>query len=102
MTAPIPFKEATLTAANPSVDMINTRGSIEIAGTFDSGTVSQSLTGGATTIATFTVDSTVFTQANYLTFGITGGLGSESVTIRWYPDIINIDNAESNRLRRIS
>lgn len=89
------FKEETLTAANPSVNMVNTAGSIEIAGTFDSGTVTQSLTGGSTTIDTFTVDSTIFTKANQLTFAITGGLGSESVTVRWYDDCTDSDTVKT-------
>lgn len=77
---------ATLTAANPSVNLENNAGSIEIAGTFDGGTVTQNLTGGSIAIDTFTVAESFFTNANKLTFGITGGSGSESVTIRWYGD----------------
>jgi len=85
-------KEATLTAASPSVNMVNPAGSIEISGTFAGGTVTQNLTGGSTTIASFTVASTFHTQASQLTFGITGGSGTESVTVRWYPDAINADD----------
>ena len=77
---------ATLTAANPSVNLENNAGSVEVAGTFDSGTVTQSLTGGSIAIDTFTAAETFFTNANKLTFAIAGGLGSESVTIRWYGD----------------
>ena len=77
---------ATLTAANPSVNLENNAGSVEIAGTFDSGTVTQSLTGGSIAIDSWTSAETIYTNANKLTFAITGGSGSESVTIRWYGD----------------
>lgn len=80
------YFEATLTAANPSENMINTAGSIEISGTFDSGTVSQNLTGGSVAIDTFTAAESFFTNASTLTFGITGGSGSESVTVKWWKD----------------
>lgn len=82
----MPLVTATLTAANPSVNLSNSAGSIEIAGTFDSGTVTQNLTGGSIAVDTFTAAETFFTNANRLTFAITGGSGSESVTIRWYDD----------------
>ena len=80
------FLEITLTAANPSESMNNVAGSIEVAGTFDSGTVTQNLTGGSVAVDTFTAAETVYTNASALTFGITGGLGSESVTVRWWKD----------------
>ena len=82
----MPLVTATLTAANPSVNMSNSAGSVEIAGTFDSGTVTQNLTGGSIAVALFTSAETFFTRANRLTFSITGGAGSEAVTIRWYDD----------------
>ena len=59
---------ATLTAANPSVNLENNAGSVEIAGTFDTGTVTQSLTGGSVAIDTFTAAETFFTNANKLSF----------------------------------
>jgi hypothetical protein len=93
------IKTAVLTNTNPSVNMENTAGSVEISGTFTGpATVTQSLTGGGTTIATFTVDSTIYTKANYLTWGITGGNGP--ITIKWYADVTNTDNSLSNQLRR--
>ena len=82
----MPLVTATLTAANPSVNLSNSAGSVEIAGTFDSGTVTQNLTGGSVAIDTFTAAETFFTNANNLTFSIASGLGSEAVTIRWYDD----------------
>ena len=82
----MPLVTATLTAAEPSVNMSNSAGSIEIAGTFDSGTVSQNLTGGSVEIQAFTSAETFFTNANRLTFSVTGGSGSEAITIRWYDD----------------
>ena len=80
------YKEITLTAAAPSANIQNPAGSIEIGGTFDSGTVSMNLIGGATAIDTFTAAETFYSNASHLTFAITGGLGSESVWIRWYFD----------------
>ena len=82
----MPLVTQTLTAANPSVNMSNSAGSIEIAGVFDSGTVTQNLTGGSIAVDTFTTAETFFTNANRLTFSIAGGSGSEAVTIRWYDD----------------
>jgi len=100
MTTVIPQpKVATLDASNTSVDMVNTAGSIEIAGDFTGpATVTQSLTGGSTTIDTFLVDSTFHTQANQLTFGLTGGNGP--ITIRWYPDAINTDVTDTRVLKK--
>ena len=84
-------KEAILTNTSPSVNMVNPAGSIEISGTFTGpATVTQNLTGGSTTVATFTTDSTFHTQANQLTFGLSGGNGP--ITIRWFPDAINADD----------
>lgn len=80
------YFEAILTAANPSENMRNTAGSLEISGTFDSGTVTQSLIGGSVAIDTFAAAESIFTKGSAFTFGITGGLGSESVTVRWYKD----------------
>ena len=82
----MPLVTATLTAAEPSVNMSNSAGSIEIAGTFDSGTVSQNLTGGSVEIQAFTSAETFFTNANQLTFSATGADGSTAITIRWYDD----------------
>ena len=85
----MPLVTATLTAANPSVSLSNVAGSIEIAGVFAGGTVTQSLTGGSIAIDTFLAAETIFTRANRLTFGIVGGGGTEAVTIRWYDDSKN-------------
>jgi hypothetical protein len=94
------FKEITLTAANPSANIENPAGSIEISGTFDSGTVSQNLTGGSVAIDTFTAAATFYTNASHLTFGITGGSGSESVSIKWYYDSNNADETRARILAR--
>ena len=88
------FKEETLDGSNTSVNMVNPAGSIEISGDFTGpATVTQSLTGGSTTIDTFTTDSTIFTKANQLTFGISGGVGP--ITIRWYDDAVDSDTVKT-------
>ena len=83
----MPLVTATLTAAEPSVNMSNSAGSIEIAGNFSGpATVSQNLTGGSVEIQAFTSAETFFTNANQLTFSATGADGSTAITIRWYDD----------------
>ena len=94
------FKTGRLTAANPSVSLENTAGTFEVSGTFDSGTVTMNLTGGATSFDSFTVDTAKHTQANFITFGITGGLGSEDVNIIWYGDCQSTDDTQGRALRR--
>jgi hypothetical protein len=97
----IPYKQVTLTAANPSFNMTNPAGSIEVAGTFDGGTVTQNLTGGAIAVDTFTAAESFYTNASHLTFGITGGGGSESVTVKWYMDSNNADTTRARDLSRL-
>jgi len=83
----MPLVTATLTAANPSLNLSNSAGSIEIAGNFSGpATVTQNLTGGSVAIDTFTAAETFFTNANRLTFSVAGADGSTAVTIRWYDD----------------
>ena len=94
------YKEIILTAANPSFNISNPAGSIEIGGTFDSGTVSQNLTGGSTAIDTFTAAETFYTNASHLTFAITGGSGSEEVWVRWYYDSNNADTTRARIIAR--
>jgi len=79
------YLEVTLTNLNPSENMVNTAGSIEVAGTFTGpATVTQNLTGGAVAVDTFTAAETVFTNASALTFAITGGNGP--ITVKWWKD----------------
>lgn len=79
------YFEAILTNTNPSENIRNTAGSLEISGTFTGpATVTQSLIGGSVAVDTFTAAETVFTNASALTFAITGGNGP--VTVRWYKD----------------
>lgn len=80
------FLEITLTQANPSEDMNNSAGSLEIGGTFSGATVTQNLTGGSVAVDTFTTAETVFTNASALTFGLSSEDGSTSVTVRWWKD----------------
>ena len=83
----MPLVTATLTAANPSVNLSNSAGSIEVAGNFSStDKVYQNLTGGSVEIQAFTSAETFFTNANRLTFSVTGADGGTAVTIRWYDD----------------
>ena len=79
------FLEVTLTNTNPSENMNNAAGSLEISCTFTGpATVTQSLTGGSVAVDTFLAAETVFTNASALTFAITGGNGP--VTVRWWKD----------------
>ena len=83
----MPLVTATLTAAEPSVNLSNSAGSIEIAGNFSGpATITQNLTGGSIAIDTFTAAETIFTRANNLTWSVAGADGSTAVTIRWYDD----------------
>jgi len=76
----------TINAANPTVEFRLGKGSVELAGNFDGGTVTAKLLGGSVAVQIFTVDSTAFTQADQMEFTMAGGGGSESVKITWYPD----------------
>lgn len=97
------FKEIRLTAANPSANITNPAGSIEIGGNFGiTGTVSQNLTGGDTAIDTFTAAATFFSNASHLTFAITGGDGSEDVFVRWYFDGVDTDIVATRTLKQVT
>ena len=81
------FLEITLTQANPSENINNSAGSLEIAGNFSGpATVTQNLTGGSIAVDTFTAAETTFTNASALTFGLSGEDGSTSITVRWWKD----------------
>jgi hypothetical protein len=82
----MPLVTATLTTANPSVNLSNSAGSVEIAGVFGGATVEQNLTGGSIAVDTFAAAETFFTNANRLTFSATGTTGTTAITIRWYDD----------------
>ena len=94
------YKEIVLTAANPSANISNPAGSIEVSGTFAGGTVTQNLTGGSVAVDTFTAAETIYTNASHLTFAITGGGGTENVTVKWYYDSNNADTTKAAILRR--
>ncbi len=79
------FQEKFLTATTTSVDFASPPGTISVSGTFDGATVTQALTGDVVTVASFTVDATAFANATRLTFAISGGGGSENVSVKWYP-----------------
>ena len=78
------FQEKTLTSSNLSESFIGNAGAITLSGTFDSGTVTQTLTGDTTPIGTFTADDDIFFNGQRVTFTIAGGSGSESVSIKWF------------------
>lgn len=79
------FQEKFLTAGTTSVNFVSPQGNISVSGTFDGGTVTQALTGDVVAVATFTADATAFANASRLTFSISGGGGSENVSVKWYP-----------------
>ena len=79
------FQEKFLTAGTTSVDFVSPPGTISVSGTFNGGTVTQALTGDVVTIASFTAAGTAFANATRLTFSISGGGGSENVSVKWYP-----------------
>ena len=95
-----PYKEITLTAANPSFNMENPAGSVEIGGVFDTATVTQNLTGGAAAVDTFTAAETFYTHASHLTFAITSTGPTSAVWVRWYYDSNNADTTRARNLTR--
>lgn len=74
----------TLTASNLTETFTGVPGPIVIAGTFDSGTITQTLPGTTKAIATFTADGDIYFNGQDVTFTMAGGSGSESVVITWY------------------
>jgi len=74
----------TLTASNLTETFTGVPGAIVIAGTFDSGTITQTLPGTTKAIDTFIIDSDFYFNGQDVTFTIAGGSGSESVVITWY------------------
>jgi len=78
------FQEKTLDASTTSVTFIGAPGAITLSGTFDTGTVTQSLPGDSVAIDTFTAEDSFYFNGQRVTFGISGGGGSESVSVKWY------------------
>ena len=79
--------QETLTASNLTETFTGTDGPIIIEGTFDSGTITQTMPGTTLAIDTFTADDNFYFNGQDVTFTIAGGSGSESVTITWYKNI---------------
>ena len=79
------FQEKFLTAGTTSVDFVSPPGNISVSGDFDSGTVTQALTGDVVTVASFTVDDTAFANASRLSFSISGFVSAPNVSVKWYP-----------------
>ena len=84
VTTPQYFQEKTLDSGTTSVTLTGAPGPITISGTFDSGTVTQSLPGDSVAIDTFTAEDSFYFNGQDATFGISGGSGSESISIKWY------------------
>lgn len=78
------FQEKTLTSSVTSITMTGAPGPITISGTFDSATVTQSFPGDTVSIDTFTAEDSFFFDGQDVTFGISGGGGSESISIKWF------------------
>ncbi len=81
------FQTLTLNAGNTSASYVGDPVNVSISGTFDSGTVTQTLPGDSVAIATFTAEDSFFMNANRMDFGISGGAGSEDIpfTPLWSP-----------------
>lgn len=79
------MQELTLTAASPAGTLIGAPGNVSISGTFAGGTVTQSLPGDSVAVDTFTAETTFFMEAEGMVFGITGGGGTENISVKWYP-----------------
>lgn len=78
-------QEKFLTAATPAQTFLGGPGNVSISGTFDGGTVTQSLIDDSVSVDTFTAETTFFMDAEGMVFGITGGGGSENISVKWYP-----------------
>lgn len=93
------FQELNLTAANLTDSLVSDPGYIVVSGTFDSASVTISLTEDTTNtpINIPSIEPTPFTNplvatalafpvwAHRLTFTASGGGGSEAINIKWYP-----------------
>ena len=79
------MQELTLTAANTSGTLIGAPGNVSISGTFDGATVTQSLIGDTVAVDTFTAEDTFFMDAEGMVFGVSGGGGSENISVKWFP-----------------
>jgi len=84
VTSPRRFQEKILDSGTTSVTLTGAPGGITISGTFDSGTVTQSLPGDSVSIDTFTAEDSFYFNGKGVVFGISGGSGSESISIKWY------------------
>lgn len=79
------FQEKTLDAGTTSVTFIGAPGAITLSGSFGTtGTVTQSLPGDSVAIDTFTAEDSFYFNGQRVTFGISGGDGSEDVSVKWY------------------
>ena len=78
------FQEKILDSGTTSVTFTGAPGPITISGTFDSATVTQSLPGDSVAIDTFTAEDSFNFNGQRVVFGISGGSGSEDISIKWY------------------
>ena len=79
--------QETLTASNLTVTYIGNAGPMVLEGTFDSGTITQTLPGTTKAIDTFTSDEDFYFNGQRVTFTIAGGSGSESVVVTWFENV---------------
>lgn len=78
------FQEKTLNAGTTSVSFIGAPGAITLSGPFDTATVTQTMTGDSTPIATFTAEDDIYFNGQRVTFTKTGGAGSENISVKWF------------------
>lgn len=84
VTNPQRFQEKTLDAGTTSVSFIGDPGGITFSGDADGGTITQTMTGDSVAIDTHVVGDSFYFNGQRVSFGIQGGGGSESVSIKWF------------------
>lgn len=79
--------QETITAANPSVSYTGNAGPMVLEGNFDTGTITQTLTGTTQPIETFTANDDFYFNGQGVTFTMASANGSESVVITWFKNV---------------
>ena len=82
--ATITFQAKTIDSGTAAVTFSGAPGPITLDGTFNGGTITETLPGSSVAINTFTVDNHFFFNGQDVTFTMAGAGGSESVIIRWH------------------
>lgn len=78
------LQQKTIDSGTAAVTFTGSPGPITIEGTFDSGTITQTLPDSSVAVDTFTTDGKFFFNGQDVTFTMAGAGGSESVVIRWH------------------